>query len=388
MVGAGGAMFPGTTTLYGLRSLTTNNTLPQLPPWEDLIRAVDSAAFDQSPVFPSLAPRHEVATSPVLDRLSVRFVMAPPNLPVFGRRASMATPTSDALVLGPGDSTARPLPGEGPWRAVLVPLARPLDVSDGSALAAEIRDAEGDTLASGRQLVFDGQGPGFIQILLPEASCATACTTPLTVEITLQTPSGTAVVSEGVDGGPALSIVEAADDGLRLEITANVAGYRRLGSLPRIRWAGSAEVVSAPSERIRMLQESLPPDLVLLNEPGPPAEGRSAIVEVVQDAGDETQVNISAAGDGYLVVADPLQHGWVAAVDGRPTAVRSADHALGAVFVPAGRHQVVLRFGSTAWRFGVAISVASAVLLTGFGVASAARRRKTAPRLPPSAERG
>jgi hypothetical protein len=380
MVGAGGAMFPGTTTLYGLRSLTTNNTLPQLPPWEDLIRAVDPAAFDQSPVFPSLAPTHEVATSPVLDRLSVRFVMAPPNLPVFGRRVSIATPTSDTLMLGPGESTARPLPGEGPWRAVLVPLAKPLEVPDGSAMAAEIRDAEGETLSSGRQLVFDGQGPGTIQILLPEASCTEACTPPFTVEITLHARTGVAVVPEGVDGGPALSIVEAADDGLRLEITATVAGYRRLNALPRIRWADTTAVMTSAGERVALLSSGLPADVVLLGRAGPEAQGQPAEIEVIRDSGDQIRASVSARGDGYLVVADPLQHGWEATLDGRPALLRAADHALVALFVPAGEHEVVFRFGLHAWRTGVWISVASAAILGLVGLAAVRRRRTSAGR--------
>ncbi len=388
LVGAGGAMFPGTTTFYGLRSLTTNNTLPQLPPWEDLIRAVDPGAFGQSPVFPSLAPRHDVATSPVLDRLSVRFVVTPPNLPVFGRRVPLAASTSGRLILGPGDSAARPLPGDGPWRAVLVPVTVPLDVPPGSTMAAEIRDTEGQTLASGRQLVFDGQGPGVIQVLLSEESCATACTPPLMVEITLRARSGRAVVPVAGDGGPALSVVEATDDGLRLEVTANVAGYRRLHAMPRIRWADTATVATDARQRVASLTSGLPANVVLLDRAGPVAQGQPATIEVVTDSGDEIRAKVSALGDGYVVVADPLQHGWRASVDGRPAALRVADHALVAVFVPAGEHEVVFRYGGTAWRAGLGISAASAGILGGVGLASARRRRASGSRLPRSPERG
>jgi hypothetical protein len=380
-------MFPGTTTFYGLRSLTTNNTLPQLPPWEDLIRAADPAAFEQSPVFPSLAPRPEVATSPVLDRLSVRFVVTPPNLPVFGRRVSLATPTPDPMLLGPGDAASRRLPGDGPWRAILVPLTRPLDVPPGSSMAAVIRDADGDTLASGRQRVFDGQGPGTIQILLPEEACATGCRPPLTIEVILEARSGNAAVSEAVDGGPALSVIEATDDGLRLEITANVAGYRRLNALPRIRWAPTADVAPSARERVAALSSGLPADVVLLERPGPVGQGRPATIELIRDSGDEIRARVSALGEGYLVVADPLQHGWDATVDGRPVPLRAADHALVAVFVPDGEHEVVLRFGPAAWWAGLWISAASAAILGGVGLAAWRRKRAEDRRLPRSPER-
>lgn len=387
LLGAGGAMFPGTTTYYGIRSLTTNNTLPQLPAWEDLLRTVDPRAFDQSPVFPSLAPSHEVATSPVLDRLSVRIVAVPPNLPVFGHRVTLAPPWSGSVVLAPGQPIARPLRGEGPWRAALVPTEAPLDVAPGARVAAEILDAAGRTIARGEQLVFGGQPAGVIQVLLPEASCGPSCTPPLTVEVTLRGRSGRAMVARAADGRAALSMVEAPDDGLRLEVTANVAGYRRLGSLPRIRWAGRVEVVPGGADRIAMLEEGLDPGVVLLDRPGPVGAGGTAAIEVVRDAGDEIRASVVATAPGYLVVADPLQHGWEAVVDGHDAPLRSADHALVAVFVPAGRHEVVLRFGSTAWRVGLAISGASVVLLSVVWVIAILRRHGAGPGLLASEER-
>jgi hypothetical protein len=52
-----------------------------------------------------------------------------------------------------------------------------------------------------------------------------------------------------------------------------------------------------------------------------------AIIEVLRDTGDEIRARVSAVGDGYLVVADPLQYGWDATVDGRP--VRFTQHPAG-----------------------------------------------------------
>lgn len=384
LVGASGAMFPGTTTFYGLRSLTTNNTLPQLPSWEDLIVQVDPDAFDQSPVFPSLAARPDVATSPVLDRLSVRYIVAPPNLPVFGRRVRLASPTSDRLVLGPGDTASRTLPGGGPWRAVLVPVAAPLEVPEGARMAAEIHDASGGTIAAGEQYVFAGDGPGMVQVLVPEATCGPGCATPLTVEISLDAPSGRAVLAAAGDGGPALSLVERTEDGLLLDVTANVAGYRRLHALPRIRWAAKARVAPSAEERIELLADGLPPDLVLLSEPGPLGSGEQAEIRALEDSGDEIHVRVAATGGGYLVVADPLQDGWVATLDGRSTSLREADHAVVAVFVPAGEHDVALRYDPSAWRLGQAVSAASLAILGIVGLIAARRRRPRDHRLPTS----
>jgi uncharacterized membrane protein YfhO len=70
--------------------------------------------------------------------------------------------------------------------------------------------------------------------------------------------------------------------------------------------------------------------------------------------------SVDARGDGYLVVADALQQGWVGEVDGEPADLVDADHAGVAVHVPAGRHEVTLRYAPPGQRAGVAVSAASA----------------------------
>jgi uncharacterized membrane protein YfhO len=76
-------------------------------------------------------------------------------------------------------------------------------------------------------------------------------------------------------------------------------------------------------------------------------------------------------------VADPIQHGWEATIDGRPTPLRQADHALAAVYVPHGLHEIALRFGSPSWWAGVWISVGSIQAILSVVVFSALRRRRT-----------
>ena len=60
------------------------------------------------------------------------------------------------------------------------------------------------------------------------------------------------------------------------------------------------------------------------------------------DDGDHVVADVQASGSGYVVVADEIQDGWSARVDGHPAELRDADHALVAVAVPAGHHTVEL----------------------------------------------
>ena len=379
ILGAGGALAPGTLTYYGIRSLTTNNTLPQLPTWEDLIRAVDPEAYAASPVYPSVRPTEELARSPILDRMGVRYVVVPPTVPVFGRREVVTAPAAGTVTLRAGEALTANLPG-GPTRAVVVRLARTLDVAPVARLTARFLDPSGTVLGEGFRLLHRGQGPGPVEVPVVEP-CAAAipCPPRLVLELRLAAARGTAVLQRGEGDGLALTAVIGADDGLRVEIVENVVGYRRLGSLPRIRWASSAVVIEDPAERIRLLAAGLDPSGVVLSAPGPAGSGEPATIRVVEDSGDRLVTEVEADGVGYLVAADPLGHGWEASVDGRPADIRPADHAGVAVLVPAGPHRVELRFAPPGWRLGLGISFVS-LILVGVGLRYARSRR---PLLPP-----
>jgi hypothetical protein len=373
------ALLPGTSTFYQLRSLTTNNPLPQLPTWEDLVRTADPAAFDHSPVIPSLAPREEVATSPVLDRLSVRYFATKPTVEVFGSRLPVQEPWSEAKTIGQGHSVRTEIPG-GRIRAVVVRLSGAEGVVRGSRVVAELRDRD-EVLSRGYQLLFREWIPGSVQIPVIEPPCPdVGCPARYSLELRLEGP-GRVTLNRPGSGPPPLTVIEAReDDGLRLDVVENLVGYRRLQALPRIRWAARARVVSGADARVEALANGVPSDEVILSRPGPAASGLPANVEVREDGGDIIRVAVEAAGSGYLVVADPLLPGWVASMDGRPARLRAADHGLAAVFVPEGEHIIVLRHDPPGWRLGLALSGASAsILVLGTVVALVGRKPSTRP---------
>ena len=145
--------------------------------------------------------------------------------------------------------------------------------------------------------------------------------------------------------------------------------YENTTVLPRIRWAGRAEVVADDSARVaRLASGELPRDTVVLSEdPDVDAAGAPAELEVLRDGGDTIEVAVDAGGSGWLVVADTLDD-WTATVDGVAAEVVEADHAFGAVHLDEGAHRVVLSYTPAGWRTGVWVSGGTLVALLAIGV--------------------
>lgn len=99
---------------------------------------------------------------------------------------------------------------------------------------------------------------------------------------------------------------------------------------------------------------------------------------------NQVAFEVETPGPALVRLADAWYPDWTATVDGRPAEILRADYLLRAVAVPAGRHTVVMRFVSPAFRNGLVLSgvaLAAVLALIGFGLW---RRRRAAP--PPAAE--
>ena len=79
-----------------------------------------------------------------------------------------------------------------------------------------------------------------------------------------------------------------------------------------------------------------------------------------ESAGEE-HIEVEANASGYLVVRDSYARGWRARVDGVPAPVLRADGKHRAVVIPAGKHEVVLRYVAPGFAAGVAVSLVSLV---------------------------
>jgi hypothetical protein len=351
-------MYPATSLYYGLRTPTGHTFFE--PQWEDLLQTVDPGVM-LTPTFADFGTSLNPSTighQPILDVMGVRyFVLSPGDL------AGIAEPVPD--VLGSASTSAGPvfcsLPGQ-PIRGVTVRLTQPLipsNLTQGVTVNVVVRDGV-HTISSGRY--FTGPAPaGLLSIAVPGENLPPGG--PLRVSFSESGAKAPLEVS-GSGTSAACAAVAPKSDGLKL-VFADPGSivYERLSALPRIRWATSAVVIPSPTARLSALARGVPSGQVVLSRPGPLGSGQSADVTVTNDSGNRVSAEVNALGGGYLVVADALQQpGWGVKVDGKVANLVPADHAMVAVYVPAGHHRVDISYSAPGQIAGFGISLAAVVI--------------------------
>ena len=301
---------------------------------------MDPTAFDQSPTLPTLAPTAAVANSRILDRLAVRYFVTAPDSGVLGRTVIVQPPAGTvdlaAGVEPDGDGAARcdPRRGGPSWRPA-VAVASP-----GSPFFAAGPGPRRGRHGPDRRrahAVLDGAVGTFCRPRRRERRhVARPRDGPADGSALARRTAGRIALGADAKGDPALGLVLGGGDGLAMVRADGAVVYERKRALPRIRWASHAEVIRDPAARIDALRGPIPPDTVVLSRQGPPGSGEPAQLEVLQDDPERIRVAVDAAGNGYVVIADALQDGWRAEVDGAPAPLVDADHAGVAVFVPGG----------------------------------------------------
>jgi hypothetical protein len=373
MAAGGVTMWPGTNAVYGLRTPTGHVFHDRR--WVELLEAADPEVM-RRPTVSILSDDLDVVLSPVLDRMAVRYFVVDPTRPVFGERREppRAVGVVDAVAGRPVDAPLHP----STVRAIVLraePGSRLADVD--AEIRVRVLDRDGRVVAAGRRRTFHGVAPGRVEI--PVAGEPLAGPSPRRVEVELVS----AVASDRVrlaataSGAPAVGAVAPADDRLRLVSSDGAAVYERLDALPRVRFAGRA-VAASGAGAASDLARGVADDTVVLSAGDVGTPGRvpsSGSVDVLDDGTDTVRVRVRADGPGHVVVADAMQQGWVATLDGASTALLPADHAMVAVAVPAGEHVVALRYEPAGRDAGLLVSGGAATLVAGAFVVPVARRR-------------
>lgn len=379
-LGIAHTLVPSTASVYGVRSATGHTFHTQQ--WKDMLTAVDPDVM--------LTPTYSVFTnytasavaSPLLDRLAVRYIVAPPGYPLLGESDEVpgdgvvSLPIGRRIDLGPVNGTVR---------GVAVDLVG--QRAQGSVtMTATLLDADGGEVSISLRQVGSLEAESRVYFAFPDVLVEAGASVSL--EITASADVTTVDARADDVGALAVAVYRAGGD-LRLAFTEGVDVYERLSALPRVRWAGTAVVEDHAGERVGLLASgALPDDEVVLQNPGadPTAgSGASATVEVVRDGSGVIEVDVDAAGSGWLVVADSWgAGGWRASIDGTSAPTVMADHVGGAVLVPEGEHTVTFVYRTPGLRVGIAVTAATVVALAllpvvGNVVVSRLRRRLPEP---------
>jgi len=362
------AMMIGSDSKLQLRALGGHQFVNRR--FAELVQGVPTRQF-VSPTWLDLAALPDIATSPVLDRLGVRYFVASPSAVVFGERA----PAPEGGTPQPVGAAPQVVSTDAPLRAVTITPLGPLPPrTPEAAVTLVLKDPGGKEVARSQRLA-----TGLAEdkpLDFPVAAEGVAPGTPLTVEFTTSGLSGQ-LNAAGDDGSPWLGTVTAGDDGLRLVESTPAVIYERLKAAPRIRWAGEAIVEPDGNARInREASGTLRPDQVVLDTPGPPADGAPADLRIDEDGTDKIEVSVSAKGAGYLVIADAIQGRFKATVDGKPADLVPADHGLVAVAVPGGDHVVRVEYAAPYDNLGGWVSMLMVIALIVVVVAGRVRDRR------------
>lgn len=368
VTGDAGALRSGTGTYYQLAQATGHAFTT--PEWSDLLAAVTPSAA-LTPTFSQLRLDDRSVDSPVLDAMSVRYVVRADDDAVLG--ADVPPPRADGTVdLRATAPVTAPL-GPASLRGVVITLAAPLSVARApyAALRVDLLDASGTVVGSGTRRIYTDAPAGQV---FPVAVTDSAPGQPVTARVGLVgDPNQTSLTA--ADGHPALGLVTATDDGLSIVLSDGAVVYERASALPPVRWASTRRSVP-PGQQVAAL-EAAPPGQVVLDPPAPGSgSGQPATVAVREKQTRTVRADVTAAGAGYLVVSTANRPGWSATVDGQPTPVLDADHGLQAVAVPAGSHQVQLHYAAPGVRTGIAVTLATLVLTALLWAVVAVRFRR------------
>jgi uncharacterized membrane protein YfhO len=106
----------------------------------------------------------------------------------------------------------------------------------------------------------------------------------------------------------------------------------------------------------------------------PPAAPARAVV--LRENSRRIVIEVDAPEDGFLLLADTFYPGWTATVGRVPTPIYRANEAVRGIQLPRGRHVVRFRYPAPAYKRGLWISVAAALVLVLWAVGAAYRERR------------
>jgi hypothetical protein len=166
--------------------------------------------------------------------------------------------------------------------------------------------------------------------------------------------------------------------------------FKLLDAPPRVSLAQSWTYVRSADSALRAILAPGfdPPNEAVIEAPAPPdARGEPARYAVISSDGSnyvgtavyrstgpqDIRVDVDAMIDVPLLIRNAYDPGWRATIDGRPTRVWPGDYLDQAVFVPAGKHRLLLRYEDPSIGAGL---LGTSVSIAGLLIASLLLRRR------------
>ena len=351
-----------------------------------VVNAFNPQAFSRDPLKIKLRREEWNLASPLLDHLAVRyFAEGTVELP-FGRVDPAADLTWDrwapADAVGAGTASEGIAPG--PLNGIYLPL-RTGGRCHGASVVMTLSSGE-RSLATSTRPAFDVTGgwTGF-------AVLGRALSAGDPYRVTAAATSATCKVDVGMTGGRVARqlLIEDPGQAVRLASTEQawiyerpsawelVSAHRRWRSFPDqaqlLAWAAHRPAADADVAPFVARPGAAP-------GPAPTSEGPEPVVISHHISDNAVRAEVSGDVDSLLVVSQNLAQGWTARVDGRAVPLVAVDGALMGVFVPPGRHSVVLRYAPRTFLAGSAVS-AAALVACGLAVVVPRRRDKPASRV-------
>jgi hypothetical protein len=165
--------------------------------------------------------------------------------------------------------------------------------------------------------------------------------------------------------------------------------YRNAGALPRAlvverhKVVASArqalEAVESPEFDGRAVAVTERPVAGVSTGPAsarPRAAAAAAAASITSYSAERVDVRATASRPSLLVLTDSFFPGWKAEVDGKSTEIHRVNYLLRGVRVPAGTHKVVFRYEPASFRWGLAVSLASLLVILALAAAGFRSRRR------------
>lgn len=155
--------------------------------------------------------------------------------------------------------------------------------------------------------------------------------------------------------------------------------YRVEPLAPRVFVPRRVHLAAGPDAALASLREGgLPTNDVAL-EGSAPIDAEASITgtaELVRYQPSRVEIRAMMSTPGFVVLSDSFAGGWRATVDDAPAEILRANRFARAVAVAAGEHRLVFEYGPPNQRLGIAISLATALLLAVAAGISLRRARK------------